>query len=96
MVKNSFIAQQIAKLTLVESFDEAIEQPADIMIIDLEIEDVNTLWHKIKNNTRLLILLKDGIKLLEGNIKVTGFNTILKYDNLIILEKIKDQDNLLD
>jgi len=93
IVKNSFIAQQIAKLTLVESIDEAVEQPADIMIIDLETEDLKILEHKIKNNIRLLILVKDGIKLPSKIIKATGLKNILEIENLIILERTKDQQN---
>ncbi len=93
IVKNSFIAQQIAKLTLVESIDEAVEHPADIMIIDLEIKDLKTLEHIIKNNIRLLILIKDGVKLPLKIIKATSFKNILEYENLIIFERIKAQHN---
>ncbi|MCK0188591.1 MMPL family transporter [Arenibacter sp. F20364] len=89
IVKNSFIAQQIAKLSLVESIDEAVEKPADIMIIDLEIQDLDSLVPKIINNIRLVILVKDGVKLLEKIILSTGFKNVFEYDNLIILEKAK-------
>ncbi|MCM4151387.1 glycerol acyltransferase [Arenibacter sp. N53] len=94
IVRNSFIAQQIAKLTVVESINEAVEHPADIMIIDLEIKDLEMLDHIIKNNIRLLILIKDGIKLPSKIMKASGFKTVLEYENLIIFERIKDQDNL--
>jgi len=87
IVKNSFIAQQIAKLTLTASIEEAMEQPADIMIIDLEIQDLDSLAPKIKNNIRLLILVKDGAKLLERIILSTGFKNVFENENLIILEK---------
>ncbi|HCO82251.1 MAG TPA: hypothetical protein DIT95_01795, partial [Arenibacter sp.] len=88
-VKNSFITQQIAKLTLTASIEEALEQPADIMIIDLEIQDLDSLVPKIINNIRLVILVKDGVKLLEKIILSTGFKNVFEYDNLIILEKAK-------
>ncbi|GBF19571.1 MULTISPECIES: 1-acyl-sn-glycerol-3-phosphate acyltransferase [Arenibacter] len=89
IVKNSFITQQIAKLTLTASIEEALEQPADIMIIDLEIQDLDSLVPKIINNIRLVILVKDGVKLLEKIILSTGFKNVFEYDNLIILEKAK-------
>ncbi|MBU2903722.1 MMPL family transporter [Arenibacter algicola] len=90
IVENSFISQQIAKLNLAESIDEAVAQPADIMIIDLEIQDLDSLAPTIKNNIRLLILVKDGAKLLERIILSTGFKNVFENDNLIILEKNKD------
>jgi hypothetical protein len=89
IVKNSFISQQVAKLTLTASIEEALEQPADIMIIDLEIQDLDSLVPKIINNIRLVILVKDGVKLLEKIIFSTGFKKAFEYDNLIILEKAK-------
>ena len=89
IVKNSFISQQVAKLTLTASIEEALEQPADIMIIDLEIQDLDSLVPKIINNIRLVILVKDGVKLLEKIILSTGFKNVFEYDNLIILEKAK-------
>jgi 1-acyl-sn-glycerol-3-phosphate acyltransferase len=89
IVKNSFIAQQIAKLTLTASIEEAMEQPADILIIDLEIQDLESLVPKIKNNIRLLILVKDGAKLLERIILSINFKNVFENDNLIILEKTK-------
>ncbi|MCK0134002.1 MMPL family transporter [Arenibacter sp. S6351L] len=90
IVENSFIYQQIAKLNLAESIDEAVAQPADIMIIDLEIQDPDSLAPTIKNNIRLLILVKDGAKLLERIILSTDFKNVFENDNLIILEKNKD------
>ena len=90
IVENSFISQQIAKLNLAESIDEAVAQPADIMIIDLEIQDLDSLAPTIKNNIRLLILVKDGAKLLERIILSTDFKNVFENDNLIILEKNKD------
>jgi hypothetical protein len=87
MVKNSFIAQQIAKLTITASIDEAMAMPVDIMIIDFDIQDLGSLAPKIKNNIRLLILVKEGTKLLEKFIGPGGFKNVLEYDNLVILEK---------
>ncbi|MCK0145111.1 MMPL family transporter [Arenibacter sp. F26102] len=91
IVKNSFIAQQIAKLTLVESINGAIEHPADIMIIDFEIKDLKVLEHIILSNIRLLILVNEGAKLPSKIIKANGFKSILKNENLVIHEKIMAQ-----
>ena len=51
------------------------------------------LDHKIKNNIRLLILIRDGVKLPSKIIKTTGLKNILEIENLIILERTKDQQN---
>ncbi|MCM4165301.1 MULTISPECIES: MMPL family transporter [unclassified Arenibacter] len=89
MVKNSFIAQQIAKLTLTNSIEEAMAMPADIMIIDFEMQDLDSLTLKIGNNIRLLILVREGARLTEKIIGPNGFKNILEYDNLVILENKK-------
>ncbi|MDO6603296.1 1-acyl-sn-glycerol-3-phosphate acyltransferase [Arenibacter palladensis] len=89
IVKNSFISEQIAKLTLSETIDEAMAMPAEIMIIDLEIRDLDSLAPTIKNNIRLLMLVKDGTKLLERIILSTGFKNVFENENLIILEKTR-------
>ena len=89
IVKNSFISEQIAKLTLSETIDEAMAMPAEIMIIDLEIQDLDSLAPTIKNNIRLLMLVKDGTKLLERIILSTGFKNVFENENLIILEKTR-------
>ncbi|MEZ4969022.1 MAG: MMPL family transporter [Flavobacteriaceae bacterium] len=87
MVKNSFISQRIAKLTLTASIDEVMAMPADIMIIDFDIQEVDSMAPKIENDIRLLILLKEGVTLLEKNIRASDFKNVLKYDDLVILEK---------
>jgi 1-acyl-sn-glycerol-3-phosphate acyltransferase len=87
MVKNSFISQQIAKLTLSATIEDALAKPADIMIIDMEILDLDSLAPTIRNNIRLLMLVKDGVKMLGRMALSTGFKNVFECDNLIILEK---------
>jgi hypothetical protein len=57
------------------------------MIIDLEILDLDSLAPTIRNNIRLLILVKDGVKMLGRMALSPGFKNVFECDNLIILEK---------
>jgi hypothetical protein len=88
IVKNSFITQQIAKITLAGSIDGAMEYEAAVLIIDLEGEDLDQLGPKIKNNVELLILVKESVKLQTSDIIGPGFKKMLEKDNLIILKKM--------
>jgi hypothetical protein len=87
IVKNSFISQQIAKLTLTASIEETMAKPADVMIIDYEIQDLDSLAPTIRNNIKLLLLVKDGAQLLERIELSTSFIKVFEYDHLIILRK---------
>lgn len=88
MVRNSFIAGQVAKLTLSENINEALDTKADVLIINLGEEYLGRLDQKIYNSTGLLILLKEGTELLKQDDIRSGFNTALNSKDLVILKRI--------
>lgn len=87
-VKNSFITQQIAKLTVVDQVDEALAMDAQTLIINLDEKEINRLDRKIKNTIGLLILLKDSTILSERITIRSNFNVILESKDLIILKRV--------
>src|SRR5690606_13279476 len=89
IVQNSFIAKQIAKLTLVNEIDDALETESNVLIINLEEKKWDQLDGKIKNTVALLILLKDSTILSEGIAIRSNFNAILESKELIVLKRIK-------
>ncbi|MCM4169020.1 Protein-export membrane protein SecF [Arenibacter antarcticus] len=89
IIKNSFIAQQIAKLTLVNTVDVALKHPAKVLIINLEKENLDQVISNFDRDIEVLILLKEGTKMLDFIKTSTAFIPVSIQEDLIVLEKSK-------
>lgn len=87
MVQNSYIAQQIAQLTLAEQVEEALEMDADTLIINFGGEESDLLGEKIKGTISLLVLLKESTILGERISTGPNFKVVLESEELIILKR---------
>ena len=62
ILKNNYLTHKYSKITVIDTIEEVLEQPTNVLILNLNSVDIPSLEPKIQNEITILILLKSGKK----------------------------------
>jgi hypothetical protein len=88
ILKNNYLKHQYSKITVVETAEEVFEHEANVLIVNLDASDLSLIKGKIKDDIRILILLKSGnIDSIENLVK-NHFSIENQGENFKIFKRI--------
>ena len=88
ILKNNYLKHQYSKITVVETAEEGFEHEANVLIVNLDASDLSLIKGKIKDDIRILILLKSGnIDSIENLVK-NHFSIENQGENFKIFKRI--------
>ena len=90
ILKNNYLTHQYSKIRIFETINEAIEQQANVLLIDSDTIALSSFELKLKNEISTLILLKSGKAYEAPSVEEYGFHIRERNDDLIILNKGND------
>lgn len=90
IIKNSFIANNNSKITIVDTYEKALETKTNVLIINLPTFPQNQLEANIQEDIDYIILIKDSLKFIENTPTEKYKRTDL--NSLIILKRINEEE----
>ncbi|MFS4493057.1 MMPL family transporter [Maribacter sp. 2308TA10-17] len=87
ILKNNYLTHQYSKITVVDSVNEAFENQANVLILNLDSIDLELLESNLKDEMSILIFLKSGNTDIDKHFVKNGFSIDKQTDNLTILTR---------